>query len=342
MHLLSRDDFRAQVLARDQRCVVCGNVGPLDAHHIMERRLWPDGGYYVENGAAVCQARCHLLAEQTVLSCEELRAAAGITRTVLPPHLYRDQRYDKWGNPILEDGRRLRGELFDDDSVKKVLAQGGKLGLFSHLVKYPRTWHLPWSPGATDDDRVLQDDSIFFHAPVVVTLKMDGENTTWYQDYMHARSIDYAPHPSRDRVKALWAERCFEIPEGWRVCGENVYAKHSIGYDNLPGYFLVFSVWNERNECLSWTDTVDWAALLTLPTVPVLYAGLYNRKQIEDAFAPHAALHEGYVIRLAGTFHYREFSRSLAKYVRASHVQTHGHWMRQRVVPNTLKGVGDG
>ena len=42
MHkLLTRDQFRNGVFARDgNRCVLCGNIAQ-DAHHILERRLWP-------------------------------------------------------------------------------------------------------------------------------------------------------------------------------------------------------------------------------------------------------------------------------------------------------------
>jgi len=45
--LLDRDTFRETVFARDgHRCVICGN-GPhngreIDAHHIIERRLFTD------------------------------------------------------------------------------------------------------------------------------------------------------------------------------------------------------------------------------------------------------------------------------------------------------------
>jgi 5-methylcytosine-specific restriction endonuclease McrA len=55
--LLTRDEFRKQVFERDNyRCVICGAKNgdkhvKLDAHHIIERRLWADGGYYLENGA---------------------------------------------------------------------------------------------------------------------------------------------------------------------------------------------------------------------------------------------------------------------------------------------------
>ena len=188
--LLSRDDFRAAVFARDNHaCVVCRNGDQkLDAHHIIERRLFADGGYYVANGATVCEQH-HLLAEQTVLSCDELRALCGIGRVVLPPHLYDDMAYDKWGNPLVGD-RRLRGDLFYDESVQKVLAAGGVLPLFDAVVKYPRTPHLPWSPGRTKDDRMLDDTKTFDGRSVVVTLKMDGENSTIYRDRIHARSIE--------------------------------------------------------------------------------------------------------------------------------------------------------
>lgn len=266
--LLTRDQFREAVFRRDgHRCVMRGTPGceydllgavyvKLDAHHILERRLWPDGGYYIDNGASVCEP-CHMKCEQTLISVDEVREKCGITKPVLPPHLYRDQRYDKWGNPILDNGLRLRGELFDDESVRKVLgdlAEFHPSGIFTDKVKYPRTYHLPWSPGATDDDRIMEDpDTCFGGKAVVVTEKMDGENCTMYSDYIHARSLEYSSHPSRDRVKAMWSQIAHDIPKGWRVCGENLYAEHSIHYDDLSSYFQVFSVWNDKNVCLSWS-----------------------------------------------------------------------------------------
>lgn len=81
--LLNRDDFRNAVFKRDNhKCVVCGALAK-DAHHIIERRLWPDGGYYIENGSSVCEV-CHLAAESTILSCDELREKCGIKEIVLP------------------------------------------------------------------------------------------------------------------------------------------------------------------------------------------------------------------------------------------------------------------
>ena len=57
--------------------------------------------------------------------------------------------------------------------------------------KYPRTFHLPYSPSVSDDDKMLPDDSQFWNREVSVSVKMDGENTTVYPDgTCHARSLD--------------------------------------------------------------------------------------------------------------------------------------------------------
>ena len=95
--LLTRTEFREQVLARSQgQCVFCKKAA-VDAHHILERRLWNDGGYYLNNGIAVCEEH-HKDCEKTIISVEEARSAGGITNIIIPEHLYEDQVYDKWGN----------------------------------------------------------------------------------------------------------------------------------------------------------------------------------------------------------------------------------------------------
>ena len=206
--------------------------------------------------------------------------------------------------------------------------------------KYPRTSHLPWSAGVTNDDRVMTDLDLLRGAPrVIVTVKMDGENTTLYRDGLHARSLDTAPHPSRTLVKRLHAEVAYQIPAGWRVCGENLYARHSIAYENLPAYFLGFSVWNEENVCLSWDDTLEWLALIGLTPVPVLYDGAFDERALRTLFRPDymGDEMEGYVVRVANAFRFDDFSRAVGKYVRPGHVQTDEHWMQGPVVPNGLR-----
>lgn len=332
--LLTRDEFREGVFARDRHtCVSCGQRGQ-DAHHVIERRLFPDGGYYLDNGVTLC-GPCHITAEQTVLTCDVLRARAGIQTIVLPPHFYPDTSYDKWGNILLPNNRRLPGELFDDESVQKVLAP--ILHLFDHRVKYPRTWHLPWSAGVTDDDRVLDAATLieWIDTDVVITEKMDGENTTLYRDYIHARSVDYSAHVTRNWMRNFHAQFAHEIPDGMRICGENLSFKHSIGYDRLPSYFMVFSIW-QGMRCLSWTEMLEWCELLNLVTVPVIYQGRWTNSLCVPKHILDDA-HEGYVVRPAASFNLREFSTRVGKYVRKNHVTTHGHWMRSRFESNNLE-----
>lgn len=99
--LLTRQEFREAVFKRDNhKCVVCG-APAVDAHHIMERKLWLDGGYYVDNGASVCEQH-HWDAELNKISPRELRKLAGIKNRLLPPKLNPYWEYTKWGHSIVD------------------------------------------------------------------------------------------------------------------------------------------------------------------------------------------------------------------------------------------------
>lgn len=336
--LLTRDEFRESVFERDRHtCVICGAAAQ-DAHHIIERRLWSNGGYYLENGASLC-ATHHIQAETTELSVEEIREAAGITHIILPPDLHEGVTYTKWGDVVLPNGTRTRGPLFEDESVQKILRQGGMLTLYTEYIKYPTTPHLPWSPGVSPDDRKAPDISHLIGREVVVTEKMDGENTTIYPDYYHARSTASGYHPSRSWVGATQARIGHNLPDRWRVCGENLYARHSIGYDELKDYFQVFSIWDEQNFCLSWDETAEWCALLDLKHVLVIdRLVLRDERFLRDITDQiDTDVSEGIVVRLAGRFHYTEFEQYMAKWVRPNHVTTDEHWKHGPLVPNTLR-----
>lgn len=213
--------------------------------------------------------------------------------------------------------------------------------------KYPRTYHVPWSPGTSSDDRLLPSVEHFTGQEIIVTEKLDGENTSMYSDHIHARSLDSGHHPSRNIVKTLHGQIAHEIPKGWRVCGENVYACHSIFYRNLVSHFYVFGIYDDNNNCLSWDDTEEYSKMLGLITVPVLYRGVWNEDKVRSCWTGESTAspgdpQEGYVVRVASFFPYEQQDQDLAshytaKYVRAKHVQTSSHWMSQEVRPNLLR-----
>lgn len=210
--------------------------------------------------------------------------------------------------------------------------------MFITTIKYPRTFHLPFSQGATSDDKILKSLDSFVGKEIVITTKMDGENTTLYNNTYHARSIDGRSHPSRSWVAQFHSTIAHNIPENWRICGENLFAKHSIHYNNLQSYFMGFSIWNDENVCLSWNDTLEYFDMLGIIPVQELFKGTFDEQYIRNlAKSFNTSLDEGFVVRLATEFHYTDFNKSVGKWVRRNHVTSQEHWMHSKIIENTLQ-----
>lgn len=118
--LLTREEFKKQVFAKTNgKCCVPGcTCDAVDAHHIMDRKLWSDGGYYLTNGAALCEKH-HWEAENGIIKPKQCLEYMGIpiTKIRMPQKLrdiYKNDNYydvitcyyrtwvedglDKWGN----------------------------------------------------------------------------------------------------------------------------------------------------------------------------------------------------------------------------------------------------
>lgn len=208
--------------------------------------------------------------------------------------------------------------------------------------KYPRTAHLPTSPGATSDDKFITKsglDTLRSASEFLVTEKMDGGNVTMTRNHFFARSLDSGTHSWDTPAKALWASVRFQIPEGWRVSGESLYARRSVGYDSLPGFYMVFGVWDDKDDLLDWDFTEEFAAELGLPVVPTLYRG----DDFDEAVAAwekqkDTTVSEGFVLRDAGTIAEKDFRSKVAKFVRAGHVTTSADWRHRDDF--ALNGIG--
>jgi hypothetical protein len=118
--LLSRDEFRESVFARDaHRCVFCTEPA-VDAHHLIERKLFADGGYYLANGISVCSSH-HMACERTDISVVEGGEAAGIVTIMVPAGFDPAVPVDKWGNVVHPDGSRTAGPMIGLENVQKVM-----------------------------------------------------------------------------------------------------------------------------------------------------------------------------------------------------------------------------
>lgn len=215
-------------------------------------------------------------------------------------------------------------------------------------MKYPRTYHLPFSKGATSDDRILKSGWFdnYKGKEVVLTEKLDGENSCLSHFGVYARS--HAAPTKNPWNKNLWEYgglydrvKSFIGPDEM-VFGENLYGEHSIVYNKLTHYFHIFAVTGLSNEMFhfpvfySWDDVKLVADMMNVPTVPLLWRGVFNneeeveRKINELMLQPSAygVEKEGVVMRVANEFYTEDFSKFVCKYVRANHVQTDEHWTK--------------
>jgi hypothetical protein len=213
-------------------------------------------------------------------------------------------------------------------------------------AKYPRSFHLPWSPGGTSDDKRLPDVTGLLGVPIVITEKLDGSNLTYTRDSVFSRSHSGPPaHPSFDFAKATHGRIRHLISEGVSIFCEYCYAIHSIEYGALPAFSFVFGVRDDRLDIWwDWDMVAVQAADLGLPTVPVLFRGVVaSEGELEALTVALAAgpsafggAREGVVARRVGEFPGAAFARSLGKWVRRDHVQTDEHWLHQAIRPQRI------
>lgn len=174
MKLLTREQFFEAVMKRDSKwCVYCGEPA-VDAHHLIDRKCFADGGYYEDNGVSLC-SKCHLYAEQGLLSPKQLRYWAGITNVVLPDGLDPCLEYDKWGEPMETEESAIDQcfmpiqslgilpEMFGEVLAQFVVDYGVK----DTFMEYAKTWvknpSMVYDPEYGDDKKCLCGHDYYRH-----------------------------------------------------------------------------------------------------------------------------------------------------------------------------------
>ncbi len=212
--------------------------------------------------------------------------------------------------------------------------------------KYGRTYHYPFSPGTTSDDRINFDywKDMSSIQNIIHTEKLDGENTCLNKYGVFARS-HAAPtlHPWANYLKQKWDIIKNDLGD-LEIFGENVYAIHSILYQDLPSHFYVFAI-RLHDTWLSWDETKFYANLLDFHMVPVIAGSkptLKNEFEEEilkivskpsqfnsyDVFTSLPCTMEGIVTRNNGEYKIEKFKQNVFKYVRKGHVKTDEHWTK--------------
>lgn len=203
-----------------------------------------------------------------------------------------------------------------------------------HSQKYVRTYHFPFSPGTTSDDRIAKDWEGILDHEIIMTEKLDGENTCLKESGVYARS-HAAPtvSPWSVKMRELWEYHKNALGD-LEIFGESLYAIHSIEYERLESYYYIFAI-RQEEQWLGWDEVEFYAEVLGIPTVPVIERGVFTEAEIKEKIKTEmdngsrlGGECEGFVFRNADGFHVNDFAKNVLKYVRKNHVKTDEHWTR--------------
>jgi RNA ligase len=225
--------------------------------------------------------------------------------------------------------------------------------------KYGRTYQYPFSPGTTSDDRINHTywQNIQQIDKLIHTEKLDGENNCLSRHGVFARS-HAAPTVSAwtNQIRQKW-ELIKNDLGNLEIFGENLFAIHSIEYQQITSHFYVFGV-REFDRWLSWEETKFYAQMLDFETVPVIKTiqnfvdenifkqdvlSIISQPSIFDSVdfqTQQPCTMEGIVSRNMDEYLVEDFEKNVFKYVRKGHVKTDEHWTRnwKRAKLNSEKG----
>lgn len=171
---------------------------------------------------------------------------------------------------------------------EKISGQTCTAPTVTDFFRFPHTPHIEWmSRGQPRGDKVLSpaEAASFVAGEVVVEEKLDGANLGFSvgpDGALRAQNRgQYLLRPftgqfSRlDDWLAVHEDRLFDsLTESLIVFGEWCAARHSLGYDRLPDWWLVFDVY-DRGAQRFWSTTRrnQLADLMRSAEVPCLYSG---------------------------------------------------------------------
>lgn len=129
---------------------------------------------------------------------------------------------------------------------------------------------------------------------VTITEKMDGANAGiiltkdgWFRMQKRGSLVDQSEHEQFNFFKA-WTqtnyEKILKVPARYRLYGELMRAVHTIQYDRLPDWFLVFAIWDhKKNEYVKWSVLEELCAEWGFSTVPLIGDNVYvDRDELVD------------------------------------------------------------
>lgn len=223
----------------------------------------------------------------------------------------------------------------------------------SDFFRFPHTPHLDWlGEGMPRDDKVLCEKEIqaLLAEPIRVEEKLDGANlglSLRANGELRAQNRgQYLLEPFAGQFSRLnsWLGQhqyalCDILQGDWILFGEWCAARHSLDYDSLPDWFVVFDVYDRAAQKFWSCQRRDaLAAQLGLAVVPTLYQGPATIDQLKTLLNSAESRYrsgtpEGIVIRQDS----RLWCEGRAKLVRADFAQAIGeHWRSRAIEWNSV------
>lgn len=187
----------------------------------------------------------------------------------------------------------------------------------SEFFRFPHTPHLVWlGEGSPRDDKVIppQEVTSLLQNEVVVEEKLDGANIgislKKTGDFQVQNRGNYLSQPYRgqfSRLSSWMGERSAGLRSVLTpdviLFGEWCAAKHSLMYDRLPDWFMLFDVYS-RHEKTFWSTARrnELGQKAELFTVPKLWKGRFKLEELTNMLLAQTSVGrdgtvEGLVIR---------------------------------------------
>lgn len=225
------------------------------------------------------------------------------------------------------------------------------------FFRFPHTPHLAWlGEGEPRDDKVLSESEAYelLRGEVVVEEKVDGANLGISLDDSGQLRVQnrgqYLSQPYSGQFSRLaaWLGQHQEgllavLDHSLILFGEWCAARHSLNYDALPDWFLLFDVYDRQQEKF-WSTTrrntlATTAGIATVPEIRRTHLNMAALKQLvmQTPSQYWQGRMEGIVIRRETA----EWTEQRAKLVHPNFTQTiEEHWRKRNIEWNRLKSVG--
>lgn len=224
------------------------------------------------------------------------------------------------------------------------------------FFRFPHTPHLAWlGSGEPRDDKVLgaQESEAFLRGKLVAEEKVDGANlgisVSPDLSLRFQMRGQYLSEPYTGQFSRLtsWLaphadDLALALANGLILFGEWSAARHSLDYDRLPDWFLVFDVY-DRNARRFWSTIRRdrFAKELGLSVVPRLRRGAFDLKSLKLNFLSlPSSLRTGPMEGIVLRHEDEDWSGERAKLVRPEFVQAiDEHWSKKGITWNRLAKV---